>query len=120
MKGHVFNTPFYTKINWHNGSIILSKYGQHKSYVEPGSMENKRRVSAGRAMHSKYGVTGKASFKGKLIGNNSFELKSDLTLHQNFDGEQKNAQENEQKNTSAGARLSGVDITSGKFRVDFV
>ena len=119
MKGHIVNTPFYTKVNWCDESIFLSMYGQHKSYGEPRSIEYQSTTSAGRAMHSKYGVNGKASFNGKVIGKNALELESDLTMHQNFGWEQKNAQEREQKHARAGARLSSVDITSGKFRVDF-
>ena len=37
MKGHIVNTPFYTKVNWYDESIFLSMYGQHKSYGEPRS-----------------------------------------------------------------------------------
>ena len=114
MKGHIFNTPFYTKVNWHDGSIILSRNGQHKGYGEPGSIENKRRISAGRAMNSKYGVTGKVSLNGKIIGKNAFELASDSAMHQTFGGAQKKAEVREQKHAAATARLSGAG-SSGRF-----
>ncbi len=108
MKGFIFNTPFYTKTDWHTGRTILSRNGQHKGYGSPNSIEFKRRVSAGQAMSSQFGTEGKVSYKGKIIGQNAFNLASNSQMLQSFGGAQKKEDNRMKAHQATQARLGNA------------
>ncbi len=43
MKGFIFNTPFYTKTDWHTGKLILARNGQTKGLNVGGAKGEIRR-----------------------------------------------------------------------------
>jgi hypothetical protein len=43
MKGFIFNTPFYTKTDWHTGKMILARNGQVKGLNVGGAKGEIRR-----------------------------------------------------------------------------
>lgn len=117
MKGYVFNTPFYTKTNWHDGKLILSRNGQTKGFGEPGSMKYERRTSAAQAMIGEFGTTGTTSYGGKRIGMNAFKLASNSQMNQSFGGQAKKDEIRQLKHKEAMDRLgnSGRAGRSGRF-----
>ncbi len=105
MKGYVFNTPFYTKTDWHTGRLILSRNGQTKGYGSPGSRKFARRVTFGEAGHEAAGVTGTTSFRGKKVGNNVIAVMNNALAQQSFGGEQAKEQARQAKIQASGQRL---------------
>ena len=97
MKGYIFNTPFYTKTDWHSGKMILSRNGQTKGFGKANTIKFNRRVTAMVAMHSAAGVKGTTSYRGKKIGRNAFELMDNAQMNQSFGGEDAKARDREIK-----------------------
>jgi len=111
MKGSVFGTPFYTKRNWHDGSMILSRNGQSSGMGKPGTMKFDRRVTFAQAAHAAAGVTGTTSLRGKKVGNNVIRVMENPLANQAFGGEQKKEEIRRAKIAATGqrlARLSGM------------
>lgn len=113
MQGFIFNTPFYTKTDWHSGKLILSRNGQTKGYGTPGTMKFDRRVSAARAMHGAAGVTGTTSFRGKKIGNNAIKVMQSPEMNQSFGGAQKKKEMRRAKIQATERRLTSVSGYGG-------
>lgn len=89
MKGSIFGTPFYTKRNWHDGSMILSRNGQTPGFGKAGTMKFDRRVTFAQAAHAAKGVKGTTNFRGKKVGNNVIEVMKNPLAQQDFGGDQK-------------------------------
>jgi hypothetical protein len=106
MKGYIFNTPFYTKTDWHSGKMILSRNGQTKGLGTPGSGKFNRRVTAMEAMHSVAGVRGTTSFRGKRIGRNAMALVDNAQMNQSFGGAEARAKDRERKLRSTEAKIA--------------
>ncbi len=113
MKGYIFNMPVYTKTDWHTGRIILARNGQHKGYGEPDSMEYRRRMSAAQAMSGQFDTKGKVSYKGKIIGQNAFNLASNSQMNQSFGGKQKKEENRIKAHQATQQRLGNAG--KGKF-----
>ncbi len=108
MKGSIFGTPFYTKINWHDGRMILSRNGQSKGFGQPGSMKFDRRVTFGQAGHAAAGVRGTTSFRGKKVGNNVIAVMNNPLAQQSFGGAQKKEEMRRAKISATERRLANL------------
>ena len=118
MKGYIFNTPFYTKTDWHSGKMILSRNGQTKGFGKANTIKFDRRVTAMIAMHSVAGVKGTTSYRGKKIGRNAFELMDNAQMKQSFGGADARAREREIKLHATETKIAhlGPMVTGGSFR----
>ena len=76
MKGFIFNTPFYTKTDWHTGKMILARNGQVKGLLVDGAKGEVRRglaqVASSKIFNNPRGrapitVNGKKMIMGNLI-----------------------------------------------------
>lgn len=105
MKGSIFGTPFYTKTNWHDGSMILSRNGQTKGFGKPGTMKFDRRVTFGQAGHAAAGIEGTTSLRGKKVGNNVIAVMNNPLANQSFGGEEKKERIREEKIQATGRKL---------------
>jgi hypothetical protein len=105
MKFYIFDTPGYTKKDWHTGKTILSRNGQTKGYGNPGSRKFDRRVSAAQAMHSVAGVRGTVNFRGKKMTLANLYLSNNGTMHQSFGGEEARERARQQKIQATEDRL---------------
>ena len=117
MKGYIFNTPFYTKTDWHSGKLILSRNGQTAGFGSPGSMKFDRRVTFAQAGHAAAGVKGTTTFRGKKVGNNVIAVMNNPLAQQDFGGAQKKVQIAQDKIASTErklSRLSGL-VRGGRF-----
>lgn len=106
MKGFIFNTPFYTKVDWHSGKLILSRNGQTKGFGQPGSMKFDRRVTFAQAGHAAAGVRGTTNFRGKRVGNNVMAVRANPLANQSFGGAQKKEEERANRIRATGEKLS--------------
>ena len=114
MQGFVFNTPFYTKTDWHSGKLILSRNGQTKGFGEPGTMKFDRRLTFGIAAHEaaeqarSQGITGTTTYKGKRVSRFNMLVADSDMAHQSFGGAEKKAEEAEMKIRITGQELQNL------------
>lgn len=113
MQGYIWNTPFYTKIDWHTGKSILSRNGQTPGFGRPGTMRFDRRVTFGVAGHAAAGVTGTTTYHGKRIGRNAIAVMNNPKAQQSFGGAERKAQDRRAKIEATGRKL---DNLRGKVR----
>ena len=106
MKGYIFNTPFYTKIDWHTGRMILSRNGQTDGVGTPGTRKFDRRVTFAQAGHAALGVKGTTSFRGKRVGNNAMAVRANSLASQSFGGAQAAEEARRQKITATEKMLA--------------
>lgn len=110
MKGYIFNTEFYTKIDWHSGKIILSRNGQTKGYGEPGSAKYQARTGFGRTAS---GLFGNPQARAHVTVNGKKMIMLNLMVGQALAGQDYGGRANKEternmKHQAAVGRLQGV------------
>lgn len=106
MKFYIFNTPGYTKVDWHTGKTILSRNGQHKG-VDPETNSGQRRLAFAGAATKTFGTKGTASVNGVRMGVNAIKIASDPAIHQTFGGAERKEQVRQMKHAKTQEMLSG-------------
>jgi len=110
MKGYIFNTPFYTRVDWHTGKLILSKNGQTKGFGTPGSASYQVRTGLARAAS---GLYGDPRARAKVTANGKRMIMLNLMVGQSLAGSNYGGQENRQaareaKHQATMSKLSGA------------
>ena len=116
MQGFVFNTPFYTKIDWHTGKLILSRNGQTKGMGSPGTRKFDRRVTFAQAGLAAKEIKGTTNFRGKRLGNNAMAIRANSLAHQSFGGAQAKEQARKEKIIATERQLSRLAPLVGQGR----
>ena len=109
MKGYIFDTPFYTKRDWHTGKMILSRNGQVPGFpTGDGNLAGQVRFSFMEAAHSASSDPNfrrKVSYRGKRMIQGNLIIGSKLAGH-SHGGAQKKAQESQLKKQITAQKLS--------------
>ena len=120
MQGYIFNTPFYSRRDWHTNMLILCRNGQKKGVGTPGTIEFDRRVTMGQAAHSTAisgkNIRGTTSFRGKKVGNFAMELRKNPLMHQSFGGAQAAEERRKAKIEATGLSLQRLAPLVGQGR----
>jgi len=108
MKGYIFNTPFYTKVDWHTGKLILSKNGQTKGFGTGATYMV--RMGLARAASELYG---NPRARAKVTANGKRMIMLDLMVGQKLSGAKYGGKENrdaarEAKHQATKAKLAGA------------
>jgi hypothetical protein len=110
MKGFIFNTPFYTKVDWHTGKLIMSKNGQYGTgYGEPGSPTYMVRTGLARSSSQLFGDP---RARAKVTANGKRMIMLDLMVGEQLAGHTYGGKENAEarrqaKHRATEAKLAG-------------
>ncbi|MHB8552770.1 MAG: hypothetical protein ACYDAO_04200 [Thermoplasmataceae archaeon] len=117
MKGHIFDTPFYTKKDWHTGATILSRNGQTKGFGDPRSAKYARRTSFGKLAVDAFGTKGTVSVNGVRMGRINLKIASSPVAHETFGGAENKERDRQAKHAKAKQKFEG--LVAGNFRSNY-
>lgn len=108
MQFYIFDTPGYTKKDYHTGKLILSRNGHVKGFASVGTMAFDRQVSFGAASHDtavngyEHGTT---SYKGKKVSYFNLAVRDNPLAQMSFGGVEKREREREANIAATGVKL---------------